>query len=223
MHPSINAAAKSVNISPGTLSKYYNHGHPDYEWARPLKEVLADEDLLVREKVAKEKLEEFDSIRRREMATDEKVYEALDREVIKRDAIMARVEEAKLVRAARSGGLQVLAALLRMGPGIQKISERMGTELALMAAKEGINVRMALGIIRSYTLAMREANTAASQAMEMERLYLGEPTEIIGFADTTVDSMSLEDCAREVQEATAAMGRAEAMGLVVMAGGKGKS
>lgn len=209
---------KKLGISEKTCWKYFHYGNPHYDWARPLKEVLEDEAKLARERLAKD--QEFRALRNREQHVEERMTIELDREAIRRDAIAARAEEAKLVRAARSGGLQVLAALLRMGPGVQKISERMSTELALLAAKEGLNVRQALGVIRSYTLAVREANTAASQAMEMERLYLGEPTEIIGFADAGVGEMSLEECQAEIEAAQAAMGRAQANGLIVMDGGK---
>ena len=56
---------------------------------------------------------------------------------------------------------------------------------------------------------------AAMTALQMERLHMGLPTEIVGTQD-----MTLEEAVREIETANAELVQARERGLLVLQGGK---
>jgi hypothetical protein len=80
-------------------------------------------------------------------------------------------------------------------------------------------------LISRIATAVRQGAEAAQTTMEMERLWLGEPTEVIGVRAIDPNTPVSEVLAR-IEAARSAIDRAKARGMVVLPGGapaEGKS
>jgi len=209
------AAARHAGVGRDTAARYWRKGAagcPDIR-AKPIETIIAEEQELARarllelEKETVRLAQELEAKRRMEVSA-----------AAQKDATDARVAEGQIVRMARGAATALLANLTTIAKGSAKIGQKVGRQLETMAnnpadLKHGELVDM-VRIVGTLTTALRQANDAAKQAMEMERLLLGEPSAFVQHNHHLVD-VSVDEAERRLQAGLRAMERAKSLGLVV--------
>ena len=67
------------------------------------------------------------------------------------------------------------------------------------------------GILGRLTTALRQSNDAAQKALEMERLLLGEPTQILGVAH--MDAITIVEAEEKLEAASRALSTIKGEGV----------
>jgi hypothetical protein len=155
-----------------------------------------------------------------EMAAKNALKEKEQEEAYKQ-AVEARKQEGTMVGLARSATLQNLAAVTGLAQSARvlapvvkgfielqakKLEEWTRYEVAFMNgnpaiaapsfARPALTAHQALDLLQRVATLTSQITGTAQQAMEMERLHLGKPTEIIGVVSAHVDMTYAEAVAR---------------------------
>lgn len=225
-------AAKAVGCARKTAKRGWDEGWSKYEWAPPIKDVIAQEAILARARIQQEWEAEEEQIELRAEGKPADTISAerkaahldaqADRAKAKEQAIAARAAEGKMVDAIRRVVSAGAGGLLRQGEGINALAERVNSELLLLSkAKVGsgqkdFRLGPALSTLRKYATAGRDLSQAAQNAVELERLHLGEPGKIVGVQlEGAFDNAPMDDVLREIQKAADAIKDAEDKGITV--------
>lgn len=215
-----NRAAELAGCDPRTAKRAWELG---FSWAkeesgarRPIRDIIAEEQEFARARLDGERAGAA-----KRAADEEQLRLAEIREKALRDVTDARVQEAQLVRLARTASLQVLGTLTRVAGGAAKVGEHIAVALNELASLDPVTQKpkkltpMEMAsmsrLLNSLTTALRQANEAASRSMEMERVLLGEPTSIVGHVHV---EMNLEEAAQRIGVAQRAIERARSKGLI---------
>lgn len=151
----------------------------------PIKQVLDQEQMSARAILNTQRGDESASLRQ------ERFEEARRTVVLAADdAIRSRAEEARLVRAARSNAVGLLAVTQRMLKAAVTLSE----DLEIEMSKANIKPERAIALFQSIASTARSANETAKVSIAMERSLLGQPEKIIGHmhADMTTQEALAE-------------------------------
>ena len=222
-------ASRAVGCNRRTAKRGWEQGWSTFEWARPINEVIRDEQELARIHIERQSRLEME---RQEMLNDPTpigdvarerrdahLTAQLDRAKARDAAVKSRAEEGQMVAGARKSVMQGLGGLLRIGEGVQILADRCNDELKKLAKDpKDFKLASSLATIRKYALAIRDINSAAQTAVELERLYLGEPTEILGVQLGSFDDAPMEDVLREIEKGAEAIKEARAQGIIPDAG-----
>jgi hypothetical protein len=162
-----------------------------------------------------------------ELEVDKAELEAeRDREAARQHALTARTEEGKMIRLARVSVMNAITASVRTAEGLQQAMTKLGGSLISKAlTNEELSMRDTVAIssiMRRYSSTLRELSQAGQTVMEMERLYLGEPTQIVGI-ETELDTMPMHELVKLAGYQDKVLHRAAERGLVVLDGGLGKT
>ena len=113
----------------------------------------------------------------------------------------------KNVRCGRQNSIGLMGLTASLLQGGMKLSQRVKQQLETknMEPMEAVRLLQAIATIA------QKNNEAAKMAMAMERLLLGEPTEILG---VKMGIESLEDAEREILAAAADLKRARESGVL---------
>jgi hypothetical protein len=174
---------------------------------RPIKDVVNEERAIARQR--------HEELAKREAALAERergVRALMDQSKSREDAIGRRQEWATACTAARRnsmGAIRAIAGLLRAA-----LSHADRIRAKLEKAKD-LDPFAAVRLIKELTSAARQANEALHIALQTEHLAIGAPTEIVGLQDM---GMSLEEAVSEIEEAKAALARAQRAGLALPPG-----
>lgn len=214
----VSKAAREAGLSRPTARKAWTSGigvwvaKGQEEAAPPIKETVEEE-----QKAARASLLE----RQAERAV-------VDAEKARQDVIQARKQEAELVRGERAN---VMALIGTTGVILQgAIASAHEIQKALRTGKDPvtgkpIGLKDHVVILERIARLVRQAGESAVDVVRLERLLLGEPTEILGIRD--LDSISEEDAIRELAEAGEVARRMAARrkrdGFTVIDGGKEES
>lgn len=209
-------AARHALVQRKTAKRAWEVGAPDKPWGvKPIKQLIAEDAELARSKAM---LEE----ERMGLDIDTTLFEAdRDREAVRQHAILAKKEEAILVGLARKTSVRALAAAAAASEGLASVMRKLGQELETignggpLTRKEQSDITM---MARRYAATVREVVAAGQMSMEMERLYLGEPTQIIGI-ETEYDAMPTNELVKLAGYQDEVLKRAQERGLVVLDGG----
>jgi len=210
------AASRHAMVQRKTAKHAWDKGYTDRPWgSKPIRVLITEDVELARGRHA---LEE----ERASLMEDIQLTEAeRDREAVRQAALSARKEEAALIVLSRQAAIRAMAAATGATEGLKASMRRVGDELINIAqggpltAKE-LNQLSAIG--RRFSSMLREIAAAGQMAMEMERLYHGDPTTIIG-VETELDGMPLGELVRLAGYQDAVLQRAAARGLIVLDGG----
>lgn len=218
-------AARVAGCDRRTALRAWHHGWPAFEWARPIKVVLADEG-----QRARRELDEA-ILRRR-------AWEEAERRKLLEQLAATRAQVSNLIEATRGTCLAVLAGAARMAPAIQQLAERLNQELGVLAADpfvettqhgDGSVTRKRVGpdkmmaLLERYARMVQRASFAAAAAMRLELMHVGIPS----VAKAAAEEMTLEEAVREIEATYRDLRRAQERGLVpkleVIEGGKSSS
>lgn len=211
------AASKHALISRKSAAQLWDRGYPRQPWGqKPIKQLIQEDIEIARARAQHE-------VEREELQEDQAALEAeRDREAVRQHAVQARKEEAVLVVLARQASVRALAAAASTAEGLKAIMTRIGKEFELIAGAGPMTKKEILdmsNVARRYSATLREIVTSGQMAMEMERLYMGEPTEIIGVT-TELDQLPMQELVKMAGYQDQVLQRAAARGLVVLDGGK---
>lgn len=172
-------ASRLAGCTEGTAKKAFNKGWPRKGWL-PVKQVLLEEQLAARS-----------ALQRAALAKAE--MQEKEREQARQQAVQSRQQEGQMVTLLRTNALQGAALAGQLLKGARALSTQVTKQLedeakAVPGAELPAGARLAL-IQRA--LSVSEAVVRASaETMKMERLYLGEPTDVIAHIDLTAADMT---------------------------------
>jgi hypothetical protein len=187
------------SIAYATMRKAWNIGWPEQE-KKSIKAALASEAL-----AARRLLEEQKKVTEQDALAALVSDEALIAEQARNDAITARVGETKLVRAARENAIELLTNSKELLQGFGNLAPKVTKYLENLEINDDEDVKLAAQLLWRLATSSRAATAAGMQVLQMERLLLGQPTEIIGVKD--VEGISEKDALVELEEAAKAADR----------------
>lgn len=199
----VSRAARVCECDRRTARKGWIEGWPEIGYG-PVQKVIEDEMAAARERLKTVRSEEI-AVQEREK---ERRVETRDL-AAKEDAVIARAEEARTVRAARHNAMGLLATTQRILAGAHKLAEKMESEIA----NANLKPAQAISLFQSIASTARASNETAKLAIAMERNLLGEPEKIIGHLHQMTESEALA----EIRAAQRAADRAEANARVLSA------
>ncbi len=211
----ISRAAKLCGVTRVTARRAWEAGWNDRPWSK----VSIAQLIELERDIARSRLELEDEAA--DLASDKADLEAeRDREASRQRSIKTKEEEGRMVQIARNATIVNLANILRLAPAMQKSIERLAGELNALSMQETWDKRdrgEVSSLVRRFSMTVRELNLAGQTAMEMERLFLGQPEKVIGIV-TEMDQMPLEELIRSAYQSDAVLKRAASRGLVVIPG-----
>lgn len=194
-------AAERAGVNWRTARRGWERGWaPRLPWAPAIKDVVANEQKEARARLVIKQAQQAQAEVQAAVTTPAAI-QAKARE----DALDSRVQEAKLVRASRENTLVLLGLTQPVLKGLRGVAARIEDLLASSKPTSG----QALDIYDKLSSIMLRTNEAAKLALQMERLLIGAPTEILGVA-----GVSDEDAERELKRTLALFEEARKLGVV---------
>ena len=199
----VSNAARLAGCGPLMASRAWEKGWEPLSLL-PIKDVIKEEQLIARGQIEAARLAQATSKRQ-------------ERENARKNAIETRQQEGQMVKLTRGNAMQALTVSVELGRATRQFSETIQERLKLEQEKVATWVayerdrlaghnptppdyaRPPLGPEELVNLLNRAADymakitQCARQAMEMERLYLGQPTDIVGLTDAS----ALQDISRD--------------------------
>ena len=201
--------AKQAGVSRPTAVKAWEEGWPHRGWP-PIRTILEEEKILARATRAATQAMVWEQPL---PELQEKIQSGFAAEVAERmakdDAIAVRAREGEMVNLSRENTIALMQTTSKLIQGaFEKAGELMVTIKADDCPMTGSEV---VKLVTNVAYLTKTAAEAAKMTMEMERLLMGQPTEIVGL---DVRNMSLEDAARTIQLSMQAYERIRARGLL---------
>jgi hypothetical protein len=202
-------AAKCANISIETAKRLYFLGggkrHPDWE---PI------HALFTREKVKARAL-----VLRQQEA--DKVTKEKEKAQAEEHAAKVRAEEGQMTALARTaalGGLVVSSELAHSAKELVKLARKQLSHEAKRALDdpEVLTPNQIIGLLERIATLQGKITASAKTSMEMERLYLGEPQQIVSLVPQIAD-MRKEEITIRMESAIDALTRAREAGSLFAA------
>ncbi len=211
------AAARHAGVQRRTARRAWDTGYPERPWgAKSIRDMIRDEAELARSRLQLE-------AEQQELAEDKAALEAeRDRERTRQHAIQSREQEGKLVQATRVATMNALAAAMKSAEGLSHAMTKLGGKLVELALQSDSltdkQMSTLSNVLRRYSSTLRELAASGQIAMEMERLYLGEPGQIIGVVNE-LDTMPIEQLVKMAGYQDELIQDAAKRGLIVLDGG----
>lgn len=206
------AASRHADCMRATAEKAWEHGWPKKGF-KPIKQVMLDEQMAARSRVLADQAAK--------QAMKEK-----EAETARTQAVQARAQEGQMVQLARGASLQALSVSSSLLMGARQLAAQVKIALENEAKKpptEQMSIGSTLSMLSRVVSISSSINSAAHEAMVMERLHLGKPTDIIGVVDGDMDSITLEDASARIAAAQQALESANrAVKLTLIEGGGGE-
>lgn len=220
------AAGKATGLDRRTAAKAWNKGLPQFDGGKPISETIEEE-----RRAARARLQEEAEVARRAAEAE--------REKARAQAIQARKVEGQVVALARTNSLNALAASAEMLSVARGLAQRVKAKVQkLVSDEEAVEKGEApdlcehcgrgpeknppgvlISLIDRITAVSRRVNEQAEEAMRMERLHLGDPTQIIGITDDH-KTIPMDEAKDRLAVARQAVERALAKAGVARPGGE---
>jgi len=162
-------AAKHAGCTRGTASKAWGKGFPQFFKGKPLQLVLLEEQEAARAALLRD-------TQAKQLAQEK------EREEARAQAVEARKQEGMMVRGARAVTSNALLMARECVDGAKSLSKKLRQLLEAESAKPipDMKPEKMVTLLRETTLLVARLNNAAHITMQMERLHLGQPTDILG-------------------------------------------
>jgi hypothetical protein len=207
---------KKVDCGHATAKRAWEQGWPKRGYP-PIKEALKSEQV-----VARSRIEQEAELKMAE-GVDRSIEQGMTLERARQDAIKTLAEEGQLLLAARRGAIGINAAVGYMSPAIVAMAKDLRDDYLKNRATytEAQKERK----IRNFGLLARDVIPLAKIAIEMQRLYMGEPTEIIAQGHISeFDDMTTEELFQQVEGVSELLQKAQDRGaLICLDGGKAEA
>lgn len=198
---SIGVASRRTGLDRRTCSKAWNQGLPAFAGGESIKSIMQREEIEARAELERENLEA------RQRAQD-KYSNDLDH--ARENAIQARTAEGQMVDLGRSNAVKSLQAVAELLTTAEQLAQRTRDKLDTMLREDKENSDEnnrcpfcdhtptkftpgeIISLLERIGLLSKRITEQAEIAMRMERLHLGQPTDILGWTDekeiTTADA-----------------------------------
>jgi hypothetical protein len=234
----VSGAARAASCHNDTARRAWEHGWPEQGLA-PIHQVLAEQFTTTRalraekqaaeaaleeaRQAANEKLAEAEAKATALVATAEQEAERRGRQRLAEfeerahlDAAEQRADEATLCRAARRNALAVQGFVASVLQNARVLAEKITSAIQSGA----LTPQQALSFGDRMVRGARDAHEAAKLALQLERIRVGDPTEIIA---VKVEPASLDEAARDMQHAADVLELMRRRGLVAVGNSDEKS
>lgn len=194
-------AAREAGVDPRTAKRGWLRGWPELGLP-PIREKIVDEQREARVMFEREKRQS-----EREEAERQLMKDVEQRDRARNDAVNARKAEADLVRANRGNTIALVSVTGRVLRGALRSASDLEQAFATGLDSDGkkLSVVERVNMLDRLARTVERCSRAARDTMAMERILLGEPTEIIGVSS---DFLSDDDSLREIDEFARAAQRA---------------
>lgn len=162
-------AARRAGVGFRTAKLGWERGWDRPPWARCIRKVL-EEDAIAARKVLEE--------REAEKAADSAVRRK-ERDLARLDAIEERAREAQAVRAAMSNAMGLLAVTGALAKASVALAQGAARDIVADAQGEKIPWEQAVDTLKRLSWLSYRASGVTRSSMEMLRLHLGEPEQVI--------------------------------------------
>jgi hypothetical protein len=204
--------AHSLKFSIKKVQTLWYRGIPE-QGLHPIKDVLQDEQSLARVARATEDLST-----RTEPISAKVVQSSLHRPhevaqfMTRQDVIETRAEEGKMIKASRHNTIALMAVTSRLlETAIRKADQLEMIMNNEVEGQEPITFEQHIKFINACANLTKQAAEAADKNIQMERILLGEPTEILG---VSVKQMTMEEATQTMRSAQLAFEKAKARGII---------
>jgi hypothetical protein len=226
----LNAAAKHAGVTWNTAQKAWEKGSKKHGFP-PLKQVIEQEQIKARALLEAERRSKLAAI-------------ALEKEQAREGAVAARKQEGQMTQLVRASSLLALRAVTSLSREAVGLAETINKRIEQEKKHLDLWIQYDDAVLRGdpsaqlppfahppslnnlLSILNRTADYAgkithcARQAMDMERIHLGEPTHIIGIADATPKDITLDEVQIRRDNAVRALeGATRSGGLRVIQGG----
>lgn len=207
-------AARCAGVDSRTAKRGWLIGWRKWLEGKAIKDIIEDEQIEARAELERRKAEvsaleaELEARRRQEV-----------QEQAQKDAMESTVQEGQMIRLARASSITLLGTLTQVSAGAAKIGGKVRAALEKQLNKDELTpleTVAATRLLAQLTTSLRQANDAALRAMEMERLFLGEPGKIVGVVQA---DFTMKEAEARINSAARALARAQQAGLTVLSGG----
>ena len=196
-------AGRAGGVAPRTAKVAWETGWPSLGngWAKPIRDLLAAEQTDARAEAV------LAAARAQQVA--QVPQDETERARAKLAAVQWAVREGELAHGAivNAGGLlQIVNALLQAAVPL-------ASQVKAAIAKEGppLGARAGAQLLKEIGAFTRDAGAAARDAVELERLHLGQPGQIVGVTDAA-KPMTFAEAEREIEDGMRALERARRRG-----------
>jgi transcriptional regulator of acetoin/glycerol metabolism len=170
------AAARRLGIDRRMASGWVNH-----PWARPIRDVLAEEAQAARIRAAQL----------------ERSVEDTDRDRAKQEAIEQKAAELQLLKAARHDVLGLLASVADLTNTVRLLAQH--ASKIILQGLEGYTAEQAMALVERHARITSRAIAATESVIRLSREAQGQPGSIIGVA--VVDDLTYEQALLELEQA----------------------
>lgn len=202
-------AIRMTGVGIDLVRRAWNRGWPHVRNGQSVQDVFRDEEIKARANILAEQ-----AARR---ASAEK-----DREDAKKQAIESRKVEGQMVALSRAGTVNGLAVVNGLLPQAKKLADMVKRELEVHTTnKTDMPPERAISLLGKIIELQVRLNGAAHESMQMERLYLGKPEQMIGIVVEDAEEMPMEELEVKLKAAQQAFeATKKAVGLKVINGGQ---
>jgi hypothetical protein len=214
----VTKAARDAGCTFRTAQRAWERGWPQKGF-KPIKTIMVEEQLEIRARTAIEVAARA--------ASKEK-----DLEMARANAVQSRVQEGQIVALARTASLQAATVSSQLLAGARKLAAVVQKSLEAEVAKQNdpasdpldhMSVGQTIQLLSRVVDIAAKINGSAYQVMQMERLHLGQPTDIIAHIDRDDEEMTLEDAEARVKAAQQAIDSAKPRLTVIEGGAQGQA
>lgn len=212
--PQFKEVGRQANVAAPTAKRAWDQGYPANGWD-PIKLTLEREKVMARAAIAASAKQKQDTF-------------ATARENAIQSAAQAKAQEGQMVNLARTGALQALTVAHNLAAAARDLAVVVRRKLTqeaqqpdeipdpddaskLIPNPRQISAKEGLSLLGKVTEVQSKVNNLAHEAMVMERLYLGEPSQVIGVVHNQSE-MTLEELEIRVEMATEALKRSKEAG-----------
>jgi hypothetical protein len=203
--------ARRAEVDPRTAIKAWELGWPK-KGLEPIRTVFAREQQKARAEILAKQ------------ATNKAVL-LKEREDAVAQAAKARAEEGQMVAWARGSALQAMTVAVSLAVSARKLAGQVKQQidaLAELAPGDPSYLTASQGLTTLQRIAdlLAKIDSVAATSMQMERLHLGQPTNITANVITSQTEMTIEEAAARIEMAQKALeGARRVGGLTVIDGG----
>ena len=166
------SAAMRAGVDQRTSKRAWLWGWPTKPWAIPIKQYLEQEKEQIR-------------IARQRAVEERAIADEDSRAKIRQDAIDAQTQEALAAKAGRVNAIALANMISKLMPALIGVSERLATEIKNGA--HTFNPTQAAKLMQTASFVVRQANEAIRLAIEIERLRVGDPTDVFKITTDETD------------------------------------
>lgn len=184
------AAACHVNVR--TAMRYWHLGCPEIG-AEPIHVVITREQIEARRRIEEEKRAETQA----------------NRAAVTENATETRKKEGQILELQRAAVLQNSVVATNLAMGARRLAEMVNRKLqALADTPDKVDVFDAVKLLKTVADTTGKITAAAHELMEMERLHLGEPTQII---ELVKEELTVSEIEARVEAAQRALRRVQSV------------